>query len=181
MATHSSVLAWRIPGMGEPGGLPSMESHRVRHDWSDLAAAVAAVVVAETVRNSGEVAERSTPWSRVIDMSYGDTVSCISGIGWYRLLQMLLCVRRNGAFPVPVLKYYYEHHLSLGSLRIWFSSSSVDSVSYPTSINSFSIWINQSWFLLSRTNNSDLRSFYIYQTILWHSHEALFINDHQLA
>ena len=38
MATHSSVLAWKIPGMGEPGGLPSMGSHRVRHDWSDLAA-----------------------------------------------------------------------------------------------------------------------------------------------
>ena len=37
MATHSSVLAWRIPGMGDPGGLPSMGSHRVRHDWSDLA------------------------------------------------------------------------------------------------------------------------------------------------
>ena len=32
MATHSSVLAWRIPGMGEPGGLLSMGSHRVRHD-----------------------------------------------------------------------------------------------------------------------------------------------------
>ena len=32
MATHSSVLAWRIPGMEEPGGLPSMGSHRVRHD-----------------------------------------------------------------------------------------------------------------------------------------------------
>ena len=32
MATHSSVLAWRIPGTGEPGGLPSMGSHRVRHD-----------------------------------------------------------------------------------------------------------------------------------------------------
>ena len=39
MATHSSILAWRIPGTGEPGGLPSMRSHRVRHDWSDLAAA----------------------------------------------------------------------------------------------------------------------------------------------
>ena len=39
MATHSSVLPWRIPGTGEPGGLPSMGSHRVRHDWSDLAAA----------------------------------------------------------------------------------------------------------------------------------------------
>ena len=32
MATHSSILAWRIPGMGEPGGLPSMGSHRVGHD-----------------------------------------------------------------------------------------------------------------------------------------------------
>ena len=32
MATHSSVLAWRIPGMVEPGGLPSMGSHRIRHD-----------------------------------------------------------------------------------------------------------------------------------------------------
>ena len=42
MATHSSILAWRIPGMGEPGGLPSMGSHRARHDWSDLAAAAAA-------------------------------------------------------------------------------------------------------------------------------------------
>ena len=39
MATHSSVLAWRIPEMVESGGLPSLESHRVRHDWSDLAAA----------------------------------------------------------------------------------------------------------------------------------------------
>ena len=36
MATHSSVLAWRIPGMGEPGGLPSMGSHRVGHNWSNL-------------------------------------------------------------------------------------------------------------------------------------------------
>ena len=43
MATQSSVLAWRIPGTGEPGGLPSMGSHRVRHDWSDLAAAAAAL------------------------------------------------------------------------------------------------------------------------------------------
>ena len=43
MATHSSVLAWRIPGMVEPGGLPSMGSHRVGHYWSDLAAAAARV------------------------------------------------------------------------------------------------------------------------------------------
>ena len=42
MATHSSTLAWKIPETGEPGGLPSMGSHRVGHSWSDLAAAVAA-------------------------------------------------------------------------------------------------------------------------------------------
>ena len=41
MATHSSVLAWRIPGTGEPAGLPSMGLCRVGHDWSDLAAAAA--------------------------------------------------------------------------------------------------------------------------------------------
>ena len=44
MATHSSVLAWRIPGTGEPGGLPCMGSHRVGHDWSVLAAAAAGSV-----------------------------------------------------------------------------------------------------------------------------------------
>ena len=42
MATHSSVRAWRISGTGEPGGLLSMGLHRVRHDWSELAAAAAA-------------------------------------------------------------------------------------------------------------------------------------------
>ena len=45
MATHSSVLAWRIPGMGELDGLPSMGSHRVGHDWSDLAAAAAYILL----------------------------------------------------------------------------------------------------------------------------------------
>ena len=41
MATHSSILAWRIPGTGEPDGLPSVGSYRVGHDWSNLAAAAA--------------------------------------------------------------------------------------------------------------------------------------------
>ena len=47
MATHSSVLAWRIPGTGEPGGLPSMGLHRVGHDWSYLAAAAAIIILRE--------------------------------------------------------------------------------------------------------------------------------------
>ena len=44
MATHSSVLAWRIPGTGEPGGLPSMGLHRFGHDWSDLAICLCACI-----------------------------------------------------------------------------------------------------------------------------------------
>ena len=56
MATHSIDLAWRIPGMGEPGGLPSMGSHRVGHDRSDLAA-VAAVRLGRLERQGREEAE----------------------------------------------------------------------------------------------------------------------------
>ena len=60
MATHSSVLAWRIPGTGEPGELLSMGSHRVGHDWSDLATAAAAA-------NAGDIFDpwvRKNPWCR---------------------------------------------------------------------------------------------------------------------
>ena len=46
MATHSSVLAWRIPGTAEPVGLPCVGLHRVGHDCSDLAAAAAAAAAA---------------------------------------------------------------------------------------------------------------------------------------
>ena len=56
MAPHSSVLAWRIPGTGEPGGLPSMGSHRVGHDWSDLAAAAAAACLLAKYLESTRIA-----------------------------------------------------------------------------------------------------------------------------
>ena len=55
MATHSSVLAWRIPGTAEHGRLLSMGSHRVGHDWSDLAAVAAAV---EGMRSEFEFAQK---------------------------------------------------------------------------------------------------------------------------
>ena len=75
MATHSSVLAWRVPGTGEPGGLPSMGSYRVRQEWSDLAAAAAAAHIlsriskpwlwALTVWSPGFPMEgRQAPWGR---------------------------------------------------------------------------------------------------------------------
>ena len=59
MATHSNVLAWRIPGMGKPGWLPSMGSHGVGHSWSDLAAAAAAAASLQTVYSVG-VASKAT-------------------------------------------------------------------------------------------------------------------------
>ena len=67
MATHSSVLAWRIPGMGEPDGLPSMGYHRVGHDWSDLAAAAAAMGPRSVLGGGILVAKfcptLATPWT----------------------------------------------------------------------------------------------------------------------
>ena len=48
MATHSSILAWRIPGTEEPSWLPSMGSHRFGHDWNDLAAAAAGLLIIRT-------------------------------------------------------------------------------------------------------------------------------------
>ena len=63
MATHSSVLAWRIPGMAEPGELPSTGSHRVGHDWSDLAAAfrISVLQVVIDLGHSSEDPESSPP------------------------------------------------------------------------------------------------------------------------
>ena len=65
MATHSSVLALRIPWTGEPDGLPSMGSHRVRHDWSDLAAAAAWL----TLGFPGGSAVKNSPANNVGDSS----------------------------------------------------------------------------------------------------------------
>ena len=69
MATHSSVLAWRIPGMGEMGGLPSLGSHRVGHDGSDLAAAAAApftLLIPSLVANS---------WSKTLPAFQANIIS----------------------------------------------------------------------------------------------------------
>ena len=57
MATHSSVLAWRIPGTGEPGGLPSMGSHRVGHDWSDLAVAAETKETLQVLNSTAYIAK----------------------------------------------------------------------------------------------------------------------------
>ena len=66
MATHSSVLAWRIPATGEPGGLPSMGSHRVGHDWSDLAAAAVAAEVVVYKNPAFKILSRHVSGSPVV-------------------------------------------------------------------------------------------------------------------
>ena len=65
MATHCSVLAWRILGTGEPGGLPSMGLHRVRHDWSDLAAAI--------MLHRGFCAQEGPTWSCWVSLQINTT------------------------------------------------------------------------------------------------------------
>ena len=65
MVTHSSVLAWRIPGIGEPGGLSSMGSHRVRHNWSDLAAERVKVKVPQSCLTLCDPMDCSRPGSSI--------------------------------------------------------------------------------------------------------------------
>ena len=78
MATHSSILVWRIPGMEEPGGLPSVGSHRVGHDWSDLVAA------AEQRRESSV---KGALWDFMVPFPYKmwDLGSCTRSCGLGRL------------------------------------------------------------------------------------------------
>ena len=74
MATHPRVLAWRIPGTGEPGGLLSLGSHRVGHDWSDLAAA--AVYILGIVAATGTLA--LSLWTHVwLSVGYFWNTLCI--------------------------------------------------------------------------------------------------------
>ena len=62
MAPHSSTLAWKIPWAEEPGGLQSMGSHRVGHDWSDLAAAAAVAAAAYVLGGEERELGRKTDW-----------------------------------------------------------------------------------------------------------------------
>ena len=80
MATHSSILAWRIPGAGQPGGLLSMGSHRVGHHWSDLVGAAAAL--AHTIQNLPAMWETwvwSLGWE---DPLQEDMATCSSILAW---------------------------------------------------------------------------------------------------
>ena len=73
MATHSSVLAWRIPGTGEPGGLPSMGSHRVGHDWSDWAAAYTISICLSLVGNGKQFSNMLCKFILMLEAMYDNS------------------------------------------------------------------------------------------------------------
>ena len=91
MATHSTVLAWRIPGMGEPGGLPSMGSHRVGQDLRDLAAAAAAALYATNPRHINNTDYRThTTKEYWVHYSYSRDCSMYSSLVGVNTL-LILC------------------------------------------------------------------------------------------
>ena len=70
MATHSSILAWRIQGTEEPSGLPSLGSHRVRHDWSNLAAAELVMCVLSCISHVQLYATLQTVVQALLSMGF---------------------------------------------------------------------------------------------------------------
>ena len=70
MATHSSVLAWRIPGMGEPGGLPSLGSHRVGHDKRLSSSSKGQLSQFSSVQSLSRVSLFATPWDNWLLANY---------------------------------------------------------------------------------------------------------------
>ena len=111
MATHSSVLALRIPGTGEPGGLLSMGSHRVRHDWSDLAAAAAAAAIRCPSNNLGlwltsEVGKEAVLFDRPLNLDKWILSLCtvVSKLNWIvgHLADRLRNACGCGNFPLPI-------------------------------------------------------------------------------
>ena len=84
MATHSSILAWRIPGTGEPVRLPSVGSHRVGHDWSDLAVSSSSLLVTLLL---------SCPWNSEFHIIYWwFCEKCSARVDFHHLLRTLVMI-----------------------------------------------------------------------------------------
>ena len=107
MATHSSILAWRIPETGEPGGLLSMGSHRVGHDWSDLAAAAA----------MGSDAMILVFWTLVFKPTFSlSSFTLIKKLFWFQVV----------THPSPAFHMMYSTYKLRrqgGNIEVWRTSS----------------------------------------------------------
>ena len=114
MATHSSVLAWRIPGMGEPGGVPSMGSHRVGHDWSVLAVATAAYSeLCLTMKRASQVAQ----WVKNMPARQETQETRVRSLGWEDPLEEEMATHSSSlAWRIPWTEEPGEQQ-SVGSQR----------------------------------------------------------------
>ena len=124
MATQSSILAWSIPGTGEPGGLPSMGSHRVGHDWSDLAEYGKAGVMSDSLWPH----RLCSPWN-----SPGQN----TGVGSHSLFQGIFPTQ--GSNPGLLHCRLILYHLSLDESPLWRLSDINSMVSILISL-SRSLW-----------------------------------------
>ena len=122
MATHSSVLAWRIPGTGEPGGLSSMGSHRVGRDWSELAVAAAAAACRQ--RRQWHPTPVLLPgnshwWRSLVGCSpWGHEESDMTE--WLHFHFSLSCIGEGKWQPIPVfLPGESQGRRSLVGCRLW--------------------------------------------------------------
>ena len=91
---HSSILAWRIPGRGEPGGLPSVGSHRIGHDWCDLAAAAASPALVFFSPNCRCVVVFTGCWLPLYNLSLTSGIRYI----FYSQFQITDIILRQGKF-----------------------------------------------------------------------------------
>ena len=117
MATHSSVLAWRIPGTGEPGGLLSMGSHRVGHDWSDLAAAASSSKFWKLCSLLLELEEYQ--WTITLSSSSG------YGINWklYKESETLTSLQAQLDWEIQLQSEIYLVSLKKLHVSLWWSKS----------------------------------------------------------
>ena len=138
IATHFSILAWRIPGTGEPGGLLYMGSHRVGHDWHNLATAENFGKVIHEAKNKGD------PLGRMRSLGDNDakkTFHCTLNVDWLlNYLNITYMQKKNKCKNVNVFfsslkmvhlegnqepeKYIYvSHHLCLHTAKsFWITS-----------------------------------------------------------
>ena len=151
MATHSSVLAWRIPWTEEPGGLLSMGSHRVGHDWSDLAAAAAAAVIKMSM-------------TKMLTVSYCDYV-CLSmtpsnsvkiHIFWVSIVKyvfVILFMSSSWFFFFIILKYLF-----ISSNSLCLKNSTVYNIAIAT-LSLVGLWVM--WYIIFQPFTFHLSVFYI--------------------
>ena len=106
MATHSSILAWRIPGTGEPGGLLSMGSHRVGHDWSDLAYCPKMLLLWVSLQSGGQNVQAEP--STLVSISYFKVHACLK-LGQSELFSGVL------NFWIGETRFHVSFHLKIES------------------------------------------------------------------